>query len=244
MNALSSMWNASRNGWKKREPRRHQLGIQSLSLLVGLASYAGGLLAQNALFTPSNDLFPSSIVLPGSEFAPEKYTGVNLLPPDRPKPRPDWMKNLTIESFGYDLKSQVPGFQFSPGYTASFYNLEGLECPMCVLGPRNTTRFTLPPFGVNGVLKLRDGRVELFGRAGGVEAWKADGTYEPQGLRKFSNAADGDAWLTQVEGGGRVAIDHGRRFWLGASSRYLYNFGPGLKQRTTLSGQATFRLGH
>ncbi len=241
------MWSDSQNGWPRRGARQcsrvSRQGIKSLLLLLAIVSSAGGILAQNPLFTPSKDLFPGPIALPGSELAPEKYTGVNLLPLDRPKPRPDWMKNLAIDSFGYDLKSQAPGFQFSPGYTAAMYNLEGLECPLCVLGPRNPTRFTLPPFGTNVILKLHDGRFELFGRAGGIEAWKADGTYEPSGLRKFSNA-DGDAWLTQVEGGGRVAIDHGRRLWLGASSRYLYNFGPGLKQWTTFSGQATFRLGH
>src|ERR1700675_4346031 len=79
-----------------------------------------------------------------------------------PKSPPTSPKNLTIESFGYSLAPEERGFQFSPAYTAAFFNLQGLECPGCVMGPVNRAKFTLPPFGATATLKLRDHRIELF----------------------------------------------------------------------------------
>jgi hypothetical protein len=64
-----------------------------------------------------------------------------------PDSRPTFLKNLTLESFGFTLAPQAPGFQFSPGYTATFFNLHGLECPACKVDPIDRSRFTLPPFG-------------------------------------------------------------------------------------------------
>lgn len=156
---------------------------------------------------------------------------------------PGWLKKLTIESFGYGPGPMEPGFNLSPGYTAALFNLHGLECPRCALGPVNRARFTLPPFGANATLKLRDGRIELFGGFGAIEAWKPDGTFEPQGFRRGSGSY-GDAWLMQVHAGARVALDPGQHVWVGAMGRYLYNFGAGLKQWSTFSGDATFRFGH
>ncbi len=156
--------------------------------------------------------------------------------------RPGFFKKLTIESFGYSLGPQAPGFAFSPGYTASLFNLHGLECPRCILGPVNRARFTLPPFGANAVLKLLDGRVELFSGFGGLEAFKPEGTLEPRGHQLWTSYY-GDAWLVQAEGGGRVALDRDGHIWLGATSRHLWNFGSGPQQWSTFSGNATFRFG-
>ena len=198
------------------------------------------------LFAPSVTLFHASVSIARPlEVGPYRHeeTKPVAVVEIEETPRPVWLKNLTIESFGYDAKAFGPGFEFSPAYTASLYNLHGLECPLCVLGPRNRIRFTLPPFGANATWRLHEDRVELYTGFGGIEAWKADGTFEPQGRRLFSNADD-DAWLTQVQAGGRIAVDHDRHVWLGATGRYLYNFGPGVRQGTTFSGDATFRLGH
>src|ERR1700683_1649750 len=110
-----------------------------------------------------------------------------------------FLKNFTIESFGFNLAPQAPGFQFSPGYTSTFYNLHGLECPACVSGPQDRAgRFTLPPFGAKATLKLDDGRSQLFSGFAAPEAWKPDGTFEPRGHSLFSSSY-GDAWLAQTE---------------------------------------------
>jgi hypothetical protein len=166
----------------------------------------------------------------------------SVWPAPKAEPPHTFPKNLTIESFGYSLAPQEPGFQFSPSYTAAFFNLQGLECPGCVLGPVNRAKFTLPPFGAKATLKLWDDRVELFSGFGALEAWKPEGTFEPRGHSFFSSSY-GDAWLAQVEAGGRIALDRGQHVWVGATGRHLSNFGPGLKEWNTFSGGATFVFG-
>jgi hypothetical protein len=172
------------------------------------------------------------------------YQPFPIWPAPKTDSRPTFLKNLKIESFGYSLAPQAPGFQFSPGYAASFFNLNGLECPGCVGAPiLLRPRFTLPPFGAKAILKLQDDRVELFGGFAGLEAWKHDGTFEPQGHSLFSSSC-GDAWLVQSEAGARIALDRSQHVWLGASGRHLSNFGPGLRDWNTFSGSATFEIGH
>lgn len=159
------------------------------------------------------------------------------------KPSSSLPRNLTVESFGYGSGPQALGFEFSPAYTSALYNIQGLECPRCLIGPQpNRTRFTLPPFGARTTLKLLDGRAELFSGVGGLQAFKPDGTFEPYGGRNWTSNF-GDAWLSQVEGGGRVAVDGKRRIWLGTTGRYLYNFGSGKRQWGTFLGNATFLFG-
>lgn len=50
-------------------------------------------------------------------------------------PEPGFLKNLTIESFGYGPNTPQE-YAFSPGYFAALYNPQGLECPRCVPGGR------------------------------------------------------------------------------------------------------------
>lgn len=177
--------------------------------------------------------------LPKTDSASIPSTSVGVLAPagidsNRSSPRPGWLKKLTIESFGYGPAPLEPAFDLSPGYTAALFNLYGLECPGCARGPVNWPQLTLPPFGANVTWKLRDGRVELFTGAGGIEAWRPTSTFMMN-----------DAWLTQVQVGGRVAIDHSQRLWFGGTGRYLYNLGPGPgpKHWNTFGGDATFRFG-
>jgi hypothetical protein len=154
-----------------------------------------------------------------------------------------FFRHLTIESFGLGFSPVDPGYMFSSAYIATFYNLQGLECPLCIPGPRNLSRLTLPPFGATATVKLLGDHLELFTGFGGIEAWKADGTFQPQGHRPFTSS-DVDAWLTQGQAGFRFSVDHNRHLWLGVTGRRLYNFGPGPKQWTTKSVDATFRFGH
>ncbi|HEY1760826.1 MAG TPA: hypothetical protein VGG72_35985 [Bryobacteraceae bacterium] len=150
--------------------------------------------------------------------------------------------HFTLESFGVGSAPVTPDYMLSPAYIATFYNLQGLECPACIPGPRNLARLTLPPFGATATVKLIRDHLELFAGFGGIEAWKADGTFQPQGHRAFTSS-DVDAWLLQGQAGFRFTVDHNRHLWLGGSDRRLYNFGPGPKEWTTLSGEAIFRFG-
>jgi len=159
-----------------------------------------------------------------------------------PNFHPEWLKRLDVESFGYTSAPMMPGFDLSPGYTASLFDRHGMECPRCLIGPVVRAKSTLPPFGSTATLKLRNDRVELFSGFGGLEAFKPDGTYEPRGRQTFTTSY-ADAWLVQSEVGGRVSVDRGGHFWLGATGRYLYNFGSVHKRLKTLGGDATFRFG-
>jgi hypothetical protein len=151
----------------------------------------------------------------GITIPPVKPLSVIAVPQDGP--RRGFLKNLTIESFGYGPGPLEPGFQFSPGYTASLFNVHGLECPGCVIGPVNRAKFTLPPFGAQATLRLWNGRVEFSSGFAALEAWKPDGTFEPHGLSLYSSSY-GDAWLAQREVSGRIALDPTRQR-LGWSNR-------------------------
>jgi hypothetical protein len=156
-------------------------------------------------------------------------------------PDPGFLKNLTIESFGYGLNTPQE-FAFSPGYFAALFNLQGLECPRCVLGPVTRSRFTLPPFGALANLRLHDGRIELFAGFSGIEAWKPDGSFEPRGRSLWTNSY-GDAWLTQTQAGIRLALDRNQRVSVGATGRYLYNFGSGPRHGVPLVAMSCSNLG-
>ena len=156
-------------------------------------------------------------------------------------PQPGWLKNFTIESFGYTPTTSQE-FTFSPGYFAALYNLQGLECPRCVLGPVTRSRFTLPPFGALATFRLHDDRIELVAGYGGTEAWKPDNTFEPRGRSLFTNSY-GDAWLTQAQAGVRFAIDPQHRVSVGATGRYLNNYGSGPQHWNTFGGDVTLKLG-
>jgi len=157
-------------------------------------------------------------------------------------PQPGWLKNFTIESFGYSPTTPQE-FAFSPGYFAALYNLQGLECPRCVLGPVSRSRFTLPPFGALATLKLHDDRIRLFAGVGGIEAWKPDGTFEPRGRSLWTNSY-GDAWLTEAQAGVRLGLDRQQHVSVGATGRYLRNFGSGPEHWNTFSGDVMVKFGH
>lgn len=157
-------------------------------------------------------------------------------------PDTGFLKNFAIESFGYGPDTPQE-FTFSPGYFAALFNLQGLECPRCVLGPVTRSRFTLPPFGAIANLRLHDDRIELFAGYSGIEAWKPDGTFEPQGRSLWTNSY-GDAWLMQTQAGVRLALDRSQIVSVGATGRHLNNFGSGPQQWNTFSGDIMFKLGH
>lgn len=159
------------------------------------------------------------------------------------RPRAATAKPLKVESFGSDATgARNAAFTNLPDYATSLLDLHDLECPMCVAAGFRS-RFAVPPFGANVKLTLFDGRFEVFGRIGGVEATPAPGSFRPQGLRLFTSPED-DAWLTQVAAGSRVAVDPQKHLWLGGTAGYFYSFGAGPRQWNSVSGQATFKLGH
>lgn len=80
-------------------------------------------------------------------------------------------------------------------------------------------RFIWAPFGLRGILPLQRDRIELSAAAGGLyEKYSVSNPNPAFGLQSR------DGWGGYFAGGAAIAIDRGRRVWLGASPRwYLVN---------------------
>lgn len=157
-------------------------------------------------------------------------------------PRSGFLKQLTIESFGYGLSPVPEGFESPLTFTNSTLLSSGLECPRCIPRPAmERTRFTLPPFGAETTLPVANGRTELLAGLGGVNAWKPDNTgIEPNRRDSSFN----DAWLFQGNIGSAFALDANKHIWIGPVARYVKNFGRGKQHWNSLTGFASFRFGH
>jgi hypothetical protein len=106
----------------------------------------------------------------------------------------------------------VPVF-IPPGTTLATYIAPAPCGSGCVfLTQSSRTLVNLVPFGVKFVLPLASDRVELFAGGGGAYAFHSDGSYH-------------DAMLGQANLGGRIAMDHSHRFWLGTSGHFFANGG-------------------
>jgi hypothetical protein len=166
---------------------------------------------------------------PSIASVPEKNTGRGFL------------KNFTIDSFGYGSAPVQSGFG-SPGeLTNGPFTTHGLECARCMVRPNmDRTRSTIPAFGTQATLAYWNGRAELFSGFGGINAWKPDNTVIEPWRRGTSY---NDAWLAQGFAGARVAVDRERHLWLGPTLRHLQNFGEGKKHWNSVGGSATFTFG-
>jgi hypothetical protein len=161
---------------------------------------------------------------------------------EKNRPVSGFVKHLAIESYGYGLSTTGQGFEFPMRLTEGAFESHGLECPFCLSRPTSDrTRYTLPPFGAQATLSTFHGRAELFTGFGGINAWRPDNTLI---LPNRRGTSFNDAWLVQGVGGGRVAVDRNRRFWLGPAVRYLENFGEGKKHWNSFGGSATFQFVH
>jgi hypothetical protein len=157
-------------------------------------------------------------------------------------PRSGFLKELTIESFGYGPSPFAEGFESPLTFTNSTLLSTGLECPRCIPRPAmERTRFTLPPFGAQATLPLGNGRTELFANFGGINAWKPDNSgIEPNRRGTSFN----DAWLLQGHIGSAVALDPSRHVWVGPVAGYLRNFGEGKQHWNTVGGFVNLSFWH
>jgi hypothetical protein len=161
-------------------------------------------------------------------------------------PRGDFLKNLTIDSFGYSSKEIAEGFEFAPNLSSGPSTAHGLECPRCVVRPPlERSRVTLLPFGAQATLKTVTDQFEVFVGFGGVNGWRVDNTGIEPGILSFRrDSSFNDAWLQQSWVGARFAADHGRHLWFSTRDDKVKNFGSyGLKRWNVVSGGATFEWG-
>lgn len=101
-------------------------------------------------------------------------------------------------------------------------------------------RFLWAPFGVRLVLPLRRDRLELSIGGGGLyEKYSVSNPNLAFGQPSYS------AWGGYFAAGGRIALDHGRHFWLGATPRFFLTNGTGFGTRDRwflITGDFSFRF--
>ena len=96
-------------------------------------------------------------------------------------------------------------------------------------------RVTLLSIGVHGIVTLRQGSIELFAGVGAAHLWSSDIELTVLGYQS-------PRWLLQVNGGGRVAIDRRRRFWIGPTVRFSRDGGRPTEEWVSLTGDFGFRF--
>jgi hypothetical protein len=95
-------------------------------------------------------------------------------------------------------------------------------------------RVTLLSLGFRSVLPLAHGRVELF--AGPSATHIGSSVYE------LTQAYPSPPWLFEVDGGGRMAIDRHRHFWIGPTARFTRDIGRPTEEWVSLTGDVGFRF--
>ena len=95
-------------------------------------------------------------------------------------------------------------------------------------------RVTLLSLGFRGILPLAHGRVELFAGPSAAHLWSS--AYE------LTEGYLSPRWLFEVDGGGRVAIDRHRHFWIGPTARFTRDIGRPTQEWVSLTGDFGFRF--
>lgn len=93
-------------------------------------------------------------------------------------------------------------------------------------------RVTLVSLGGRGIVPLNRGRFELFAGAAAVRVSSSD----PLLLVYVSQ------WIGQINGGGRIAVDKRRHFWIGPTARFSRNGGRPNQEWVSLTGDFGFRF--
>ena len=211
--------------------------------LVGVLSGTAAASAQNPpeLGTVQHDTAIAVPRLKAAEVPPS--TKQFDAPASQTSSRRPFIKNLTVESFGYNRQSVGPGFENPIQLSYDALTAHGLECPRCVPRPvMDRPKYALPPFGTNAALTF--GRAQLFSQFGGVNAWRADNVLKDiRSKNDWRASSSNDAWLMQGAAGTRFSVDRNQHIWLGTAGRYFENLGGGKRHWNSLGGSATFLFG-
>lgn len=104
-------------------------------------------------------------------------------------------------------------------------------CTIVGLSYTEQSRVSFLNLGLKGILPLAKDRLELFAGIGGAYEWNSLGGY-------LSGV------LGQANLGARLAVDRGRRFWLGTSLRGYGSFGRNRQDFVPLTFDVGIRFGH
>lgn len=185
-------------------------------------------------------LYPAIAAAQAPDLIPD-YESVKRHGWEAPKDalRPDFLKNFTLQSFGFTSKSAGPGFE-NPIQLSGAGALTGLgvECARCILRPEmERSRYASSPFGARVAWSPRNGRFEIAGGEGGVNAWQPDNTLiTHERSTSFNNQWQLQHWVSAA-----VAVDPEKRVWLGGIMRSVVTSQGHAK---TIAGTATFSFGH
>jgi hypothetical protein len=113
-----------------------------------------------------------------------------------------------------------------PSYIMNFDSNGGPPTP-------ERLRVTLWSMGGRGIAPLNHGRFELFAGAAAVYVSSSNSELF------FYNSP---RWIGQVNGGGRIAIDKRRRFWIGPTVRFSRDGGRPSQEWVSLTGDFGFRF--
>jgi hypothetical protein len=94
---------------------------------------------------------------------------------------------------------------------------------------RAAARNTSVPFGLRGILPMKQGKVELFVGGDGAYTWNTNQNYK--------------AWGVEGRLGVRFALDRQRHFWLGTTGEFLEEFGYSQQHWTTWTADFGYRFG-
>ncbi len=149
---------------------------RSFALILSVVCAVASAFAQNRVEPGTVGASPEAkIPTVGTSVAVPTFKSAQYSEPSKPpEPRP-FLKNLTIYSFGYDLRPTGQGFESSSRLSYDSFTAHGLECPLCVPRPMmDRAKYTIPPFGGGATLKLCQDRAEMFAQIGGIDAWRPD----------------------------------------------------------------------
>jgi hypothetical protein len=144
----------------------------------------------------------------------------------------------TAVSFGVTYGRRImPYLEAEAGVTVATNPTPEIRGENYDIKPDN--RFIWIPFGVRGILPLREGRVELSAGGGGlIDKYSVSNPNPAVGL--ISHAGVGGYFV----GGAAMAISRSRRFWVGASMHfYLANVSEWTHDRwMTVGGEFSYRF--
>lgn len=154
----------------------------------------------------------------------------------KPAPSTGFLKHLTIESFGYTRSPVLAGYEFAPTNMSAFYNLHGLNCPLCIVGPPLTrTRAVLPPFGAKMTSNFWHDRIILFAGFGGIDSVPTDNTPRLSPLHMRATSFNDD-WFVTTDIGAHINVDPGKDLAVGVTRSYVNEFGPTRGHRSQTTG--------
>jgi len=148
-------------------------------------------------------------------------------------------------SGGYRTGAWSDSAAFSAGYEYRLFKYLAPEVGIVNLIPNMTNytkfgsftsreRVTLISLGARGIVPLMDNRIELFAGAGAVHVGSSD--------FNLTAGYHSPTWLLQVSGGGRMAIDHRHRFWIGPTVRFSRDAGRPTEEWVSLAADIALRF--